>query len=153
MSERKRWVDAWYPGVVLGVACLVLGGTGSASAGHSVYLALGDSITPSGVGADDTPADMSDGDRGYVGRYADYLATRSGGVRPQVINLAVSGETIVELLRRRGRVSNGPDASARNTNYSGSPTFSQDALMLSTIKAQMAAGNTISTVTPDVGCQ
>lgn len=51
----------------------------------AVYIALGDSIT---FGETDLQYIPSFGDRGYVGLYADYLASVNGGDRPTVINLA-----------------------------------------------------------------
>src|SRR6516165_310600 len=53
------------------------------------YLALGDSLA-FGVSNIDP---VSYGDQGYVKPYADWLATQDDGVRPNVINLAISGES------------------------------------------------------------
>jgi lysophospholipase L1-like esterase len=53
------------------------------------YIALGDSLA-FGV-TNITP--VSYGDQGYVKLYADWLATQDDGVRPRVVNLAISGET------------------------------------------------------------
>ena len=53
------------------------------------YLALGDSIAFGKT--DGIP--VSFGDQGYVKPFADFLATRNGGTRPDVINLAFPGET------------------------------------------------------------
>ena len=36
----------------------------------------------------------SDGNRGFVSGYAGYLASQNGGVAPNVVNLAIDGETI-----------------------------------------------------------
>jgi lysophospholipase L1-like esterase len=64
---------------------------------QSNYLALGDSYAfgyqnltatpPIGLGGG------SNGDQGYVSLFANFLATRDGGARPNVINLARVGET------------------------------------------------------------
>ncbi len=62
------------------ILALVLG-TRSSVAGPTTYLALGDSIT-FGVGSNDTATDVSKGDRGYVGLYADYLGAHRGPDRP-----------------------------------------------------------------------
>ena len=133
-------------------------GLGDRAEAGQTYLALGDSIT-FGVQQDDSALDVSNGDRGYVAGYADVLAARAGGVRPNVINLAVSGETSSSFFGNGVSIA-GPGASIRNTNYAAGslpPTYtgpsppSQDALMLATIAAQRAAGNTISTVTLTLG--
>jgi len=49
-----------------------------------VYVALGDSIT---FGETDLNYVQSSGDRGYVGLFADTLASRNGGTRPTVVDL------------------------------------------------------------------
>lgn len=123
--------------------------TAPADAGLTGYLALGDSLA-FGVGTNDSPTDVSNGDRGYVGDYANTLASLNNGTRPRVINLGVSGESSSSFFGN-GIGLDGSDASKRNTNYTGSPLPSQDALMLSTIAAQQAAGNTISTVSISLG--
>lgn len=134
----------------LAVSALLLAGmTHQARAGFSTYLSIGDSLA-FGVEANDTSTDVSNGDRGYVADYANILAANNGGVRPNVINLGVSGETSSSFFGY-GVGLDGPNASSRNTNYTGSTPPSQDALMLSTIQSQLAAGNTISTVTVSLG--
>lgn len=121
-----------------------------AQAGHSVYLALGDSIT-FGVGSDDTASDRSGGDRGYVGLYADYLGGATG-TRPTVINLAISGETSSSFSGPVGSGIDGAGAPGRNTNYPGpTVTITQEQLMVQTIKDQINAGNTIDHVTITLG--
>ena len=59
-----------------------------------LYLALGDSTT---FGNDESvPASTMPnfGDQGFVRPFADFLGSLNGGVRPQVVNLAISGEFI-----------------------------------------------------------
>ena len=135
-------------GLVLVIGLLLSGCVPAQVGAGPVYLALGDSIT-FGVGADDSASDVSNGDRGYVGLYADYLG-QAAGTRPSVINLAVSGETSASFLGN-GVGLNGADASARNTNYGGSPRPSQFDLLIATLANQQALGNTISTVTISLG--
>lgn len=120
---------------------LILSSTHCVQAGQT-YLALGDSIT-FGVGSYDMSTDISNGDRGYVAKYANYFAGFAGGVRSTVIDLAVPGETSSSFFGN-GVGLDGLDASIRNTNYTGATPPSQDALMLATIKAQSAAGDSIS---------
>ena len=148
MSSQTRLRDVLSLGIIFGVVCGALGNGESAQAGQT-YLALGDSIT-FGVGTNDTATDISNGDRGYVKGYADYLAGLSGGVRPNVINLAVSGESSSSFFGN-GVGLDGPTSAMRNTNYTGKPLPTQDALMLSTIQSQLASGNTISNVTISLG--
>ena len=144
VCEIRGWV-AW---AIIGGLGLVPGLSTAARAGQT-YLALGDSIS-FGVGSNDSATDISNGDRGYVAGYANYLASLAGGVRPTVINLAVSGETSSSFYGD-GVGLDGSAASLRNTNYSAANPLSQDALMLATIKAQLALGNTISNVTISLG--
>src|SRR5947209_4425174 len=92
------------------VAALALS-AGPAAAGP-IYLAVGD---PSPFGETDRTKDPSSGDRGYVAPFADYLATRSGGRRPAVLNLAIDGETSSSYSAGSGRVS--PDGLSNNSNY------------------------------------
>ncbi len=54
------------------------------------YIALGDSYA---FGYTTAAAPSSTGDQGYVALFADTLASRLGGVRPTVTNLAIPGET------------------------------------------------------------
>ena len=77
---------------LLASACLLAGPSRPIEAGTLTYLSLGDSLA-FGVGADDSSADISNGNRGYVSLFANTLAARNGGVTPNVINLGVSGET------------------------------------------------------------
>lgn len=119
----------------------------------SVYVALGDSIT---FGETDLRYVQSYGDRGYVGLYADYLASLNGGVRPSVINLAIDGETSSSLTSGVGRV---PPVSGRtnailadeNLNYNSNALVPQNTLFLSTVASQQSVGNTIDTVSISLG--
>ena len=111
-------------------------------------LALGDSLA-FGVGADDSAADISNGDRGYVGPFATILGSFQGGVRPKLINLGISGETS-DSFYQIGTGLNGPGAIIRNTNYVA-PYVSQNDTMLAAITAEKAAGRTISAVTVQLG--
>ena len=146
MACPARRIELRRCGLVVAIGIL-LGGGSAAEAGPT-YLALGDSIT-FGVGMDDSANDTSYGDRGYVGLYADYLGQMSG-TRPNVVNLAVSGETSSSFLGK-GVGINGSDASARNLNYGDAPRPSQFDLMKTTIADQKAQGNSISTVTISLG--
>ena len=78
---------------------LALIGSGTAAAAP-VYVGLGDSIT---FGETDLSYVPSYGDRGYVGKFADTLASRNGGTRPTVFNLAIDGETAASFMSGAGR--------------------------------------------------
>ena len=85
------------------------------AAGHQTYIALGDSLAFGEYRFQDNP---SNGDRGYVGPYADYLAQFNGGVRPTVINLGVDGETTTTFLN------GGPSGPGPVPGEPGRPTWS-----------------------------
>lgn len=133
-------------------AGLLLGIVRNADAAPT-YVALGDSIT---FGETDLLYRQSFGDRGYVSRYADVLASRNGGNRPEVINLAIDGETASSFVTGSGRT---PPVVGRsdvplqleNSNYNASNLMPQASLLASTVAAQQALGNTITTVTVTLG--
>ena len=117
------------------------------------YFALGDSIT---FGETDLRYVPSNGDRGYVNDFADILAARSGGVRPDVVNLAIDGETSSSFFSGFGRtppvVGRGDlPLALQNTNYSGAVPLSQSATFLQRAGAVTASGDTISTISITLG--
>ena len=118
-----------------------------------VYVALGDSIT---FGETDLNYVQSFGDRGYVSRFADTLASRNGGVRPIVTNLAIDGETASSFQVNAGRtppvVGRGDSPlQLQNLSYNNSNAISQSTLFANTVAAQQALGNTVETVTVTLG--
>jgi lysophospholipase L1-like esterase len=108
----------------------------------TVYLALGDSVT---FGIDpSTPASLtpSFADQGFVRPFADSLASRNGGIRPGVLNLGISGELSTSFFT--GIIPPGwTTVPELNLNYSSSLSTPQNALMISSIKAIHAAGNSV----------
>jgi lysophospholipase L1-like esterase len=94
------------------LALLTLAGVTSAPAAP-IYLALGDS---SAFGETNRTRNPSNGDRGYVAPFADFLAGVYG-VRPTVANFAINGETTGSYFAGTGRVSS--DGQGLNTNYNG----------------------------------
>ena len=134
--------------VLSALAALGLLGPRMAAAAPMTYIALGDSLT-FGVGENDTATDISNGDRGFVKPFADTLASLNGGVRPNVINLGVSGTTSVSFFEGGGGIRSPQDA-LRNTNYSDTAT-TQNSLLLTTIAEEQAAGREIGYVTITLG--
>lgn len=118
----------------------------------SVYVGLGDSIT---FGETDLRYIQSNGDRGYVGKFADTLAARNG-TRPIVVNLAIDGETASSFMTASGRT---PPVIGRtdiplaqqNLNYASNPSMSQGDMFRSVVASQTAAGNTINTISITLG--
>ena len=128
----------------------VLAGVAAAA---PTYIALGDSIT---FGETDLNYVQSYGDRGYVGDFANTLASRDGGVRPNVVNLAIDGETASSFMTDAGRtppvVGRGDSPlQLENLNYNNSNAISQSTAFANTVAAQRAAGNTISTISITLG--
>ena len=118
-----------------------------------VYVALGDSIT---FGETDLRYVQSFGDRGYPALFAGTLVARNGGVRPNVINLAIDGETASSFVTNMGRT---PPVVGRgdvplqleNLNYGNSTALSQSSVFANTVAAQRTAGNTIDTISITLG--
>jgi lysophospholipase L1-like esterase len=113
------------------------------------YLALGDSIA---FGLTDvTP--VSFGDQGYVKLYADFLATQANGIRPRVVNLAIPGETSTGFFTAVSPPGLPPHdlLESVNLNYQGHASASQDALLLTSLAAEAAAGRAITNVSFAIG--
>lgn len=116
------------------------------------YIALGDSIT---FGETDLSYVPSYGIRGYVAPFAATLASRLG-TTPNVVNLAIDGETAASFFSNAGRtppVMGRGDAPLQleNLNYNGSTALSQDQVFRNTVTAQQAAGNTIAAISITLG--
>ncbi|WP_299823251.1 SGNH/GDSL hydrolase family protein, partial [uncultured Jannaschia sp.] len=84
---------------ILTLAALVGLSLAHGASAAPVLYGLGDSVT---FGEDDLRYEPSDGDRGYVGRFADALAAREGE-RPIVRNFAIDGETASSFMTGNGR--------------------------------------------------
>ena len=122
------------------------------AAADSTYVALGDSIT---FGETDLRYIQSDGDQGYVELYADYLGSIRGE-RPNVVNLAIDGETTDSFVDNTGRVPpvvNRTDVplQLQNTSYQPDDRPPQQELFRRTLADQRAMGNTIDTVSITLG--
>lgn len=124
-------------------AVLLTLGAARADAG-STYLALGDSLAW-GYSVLNLDTEPNAGDQGYAALYADHLAAANGGVRPNLVNLGVPGESSSSFY------TGGELGQFLNTNYPIADPPSQHELMLSTIADQHALGNTIDHVTIQLG--
>lgn len=116
------------------------------------YIALGDSIT---FGETDLNYVQSAGIRGYVGLYANTLAMRLG-TTPNVVNLAIDGETATSFFSNAGRtppVAGRGDAPLQleNLNYNNSTALSQSQVLANTVAQQTGLGNTIAAITITLG--
>ena len=113
------------------------------------YLALGDSI----AFGETNVIPVSFGDQGYVKPFADFLATRNGGIRPDVINLAFPGETSSSFFTAVPPPGFAPHTvlDSFNLNYQSNPAQSQNGLMLSTIATETATGHAITHVSFSLG--
>ena len=113
------------------------------------YLAIGDSVA---FGETDFSQNPSNGDRGYVNTFANFLGSQDGGVRPRVVNLGVDGETTSTFFKEgnAGDGSSGNPNPQLNTNYA-SPASSQNTMLISTINAGAAVGQSVGTVSVQLG--
>ena len=144
--RRTRWASL----AILATLALAL--AQPARAGTMTYLALGDSVA---FGETTFTQNPSNGDRGYVADYANYLTSQNGGVSPNVVNLGIDGETTTSFLTGSGRVISIPgmtdqQLAAWNTNYTD-PTVSQNMMMQQEITSAKAAGNDVGVITISLG--
>src|SRR5689334_21952892 len=111
--------------VIVGLAALGLASATPRPAlgGSMTYIALGDSVA---FGETDFTRNPSYGDRGYVSHVADGLAASNGGVRPNVVNLAIDGETTTSFF------GGGQPLAPQNLNYPATTT-SQNTMLISKI--------------------
>ncbi|MES2460311.1 MAG: GDSL-type esterase/lipase family protein [Armatimonadota bacterium] len=127
-------------------AALLAGCGGSGSSPRATierrYIALGDSYAYGYSTRAGTPTGF--GDIGYVRLFADALKADNGGARPEVLNLAIPGETTATYLR----AGSGTPALPYNRNYTATNAPSQSALLV-----QKTAENSIPIgwVTAQVG--
>ncbi len=121
-------------------------------AGVMTYLALGDSVA---FGETDFTQNPSNGDRGYVADYANYLASRTAGPARPSSTSAIDGETTSSFLTGTGRVISIPgmtdqQLAAWNTNYTN-PATSQNTMMHQAIASAKSAGQHVGVVTISLG--
>jgi lysophospholipase L1-like esterase len=111
------------------------------------YVALGDALA---FGQSTPTPQASFGDQGYVQQFANFLATKNNGIVPNVINLALPGETSSTFFTPDGSASRNAGAAA-NLNYGGDGALSQTSFLAGVAAAERAAGRTITTVTFALG--
>ncbi len=136
--------------ISVGVICFGLSLSSlNVSRADTIYLAVGDS---SAFGETDRTRNPSNGDRGYVAPFADFLGSRLG-TRPTVINTALNGETT--LSYSTGSLSDRAslDGILLNSNYAPfAPNFpSQLEFVRSAIQTAATQGNSIDYVTLQLG--
>jgi lysophospholipase L1-like esterase len=109
------------------------------------YLAIGDSVG-FGITNGASYTQPSNGDRGYVSLYADYLATQNAGLRPTVVNASIFGDDSTSF----SNLSN--PARALNTNYPPFPGLTTQAnFITSTITQAALNGAPVQRVTISLG--
>jgi len=151
MFEFAR-VAAWGPvrtftAPLAPIVAVVLAAAGAASGAYAqqTYIALGDSVG-FGITTGASYTQLSSGDRGYVAPVADWLASRNGGVRPDVMNLSIFGDDTASFF-------NTSEASrAINTNYDALfPPTSQASRFALAVAQAAADGRPVTTVTISLG--
>lgn len=115
----------------------------ASAASAQTYVALGDSVG-FGITNNASYTEFSNGDRGYVGLYADALAAQYGGVRPNVLNLSVFGDRSASFFTTE------VTERALNTNYTGFDVSQRDRF-LQVVASEGAAGRTVDHVTIMLG--
>jgi lysophospholipase L1-like esterase len=108
----------------------------------TVYLALGDSNTFGNDESIPSSTMPNSGDQGFVWPFANFLGSLNGGVRPQVVNLAISGELSTSFLTGVPPADWTSRAWQLNTHYANATT-TQNSLMLAALDAAHAASNTV----------
>ncbi len=129
------------------VAGLAVGGFGGQAMAQVpfTYLAIGDSVG-FGITTGASYTQSSNGDRGYVSLYGNYLQTQNAGLRPTVVNASVFGDDSGSFFNTSN------PARFLNTNYPSPPTaVSQRDRVLSEIATAAALGRPVTKVTVSVG--
>jgi hypothetical protein len=135
--------------LALAAALLVVTAGTSRADPIRTYVALGDAIAFGQTGATPQP---SFGDQGYVGPFANFLATQNNGVRPNVVNLALPGETSSTYFSANSQSDPSRQTGVgANLNYGGDPSLSQRTFLAGVNAAERAAGHVVSTVSFAVG--
>ena len=135
------------------VAGLAIGGVGGLGGlgGQALaqvpftYLAIGDSVG-FGITTGASYTQLSNGDRGYVSQYGNYLQTQNAGLRPTVVNASVFGDNSGSFFDTSN------PARFLNTNYPSPPAaVSQRDRVLTEIATAAALGRPVTRVTVSMG--
>jgi lysophospholipase L1-like esterase len=134
---------------LLAASLLLLAAGVSKADPMQTYVALGDALAFGQTGS--TPQ-ASYGDQGYVQQFATYLGTKNNGIVPNVINLAIPGETSSTYFSAddTSAASRAAGVSA-NLNYGNDTSLSQTSFLAGVAAAERAAGRTITTVSFALG--
>ena len=146
MRGLSSWDRAWPRCGMLLVLCgvITLNHSGRCSA-EIVFLALGDSITYGLDPSDASTLVPSFADQGFVKPFADHLATRHGGARPLVKNLAIRGELSSSFFSGSAPAGWLNRIPGFNLNYA-TPPETQHQLMLSSIDDIFNSGDRVGYV-------
>ena len=136
--------------LVRSLAIVLTLAVGSSARADIIYLAVGDS---SAFGETDRTHNPSNGDRGYVAPFADYLGSRLG-TRPAVVNTAINGETSKSFFT--GLVSDrastdGITLNSRYAPFAPGYAITQRDYMNSVIDGALAQSRDIKFVTVQLG--
>jgi lysophospholipase L1-like esterase len=130
------------PTVIAVLALAMLTPVTSWAGVSQIYVALGDSNVFGNDESVPSSTMPNYGDQGYVRPFADFLGTLNGGIRPQVVNLGISGELSSSFFTGTTPSDWPYREQSWNLNYPKAVT-SQESLMLSTLDAAHSAGSTV----------
>jgi lysophospholipase L1-like esterase len=112
------------------------------------YIALGDALA---FGQSTSTPQASYGNQGYVQQFANYLGSLDNGIAPNVINLAIPGETSASYFSADNSTAARQAGAQANLNYGGDSTLAQRNFLAGVAAAEHAAGRTVSTVSFALG--
>jgi lysophospholipase L1-like esterase len=112
------------------------------------YVALGDALA---FGQTTTSPQPSYGNQGYVQQLANALGANNNGIVPNVINLALSGETSSSYFTADNSNGARPAGAQANLNYGGDTSLAQRDILAGVLAAEHAAGRVITTVSFALG--
>jgi lysophospholipase L1-like esterase len=136
-------------GPSLAVLVLLIAADASRADPIQTYVALGDALA---FGSSSSTPQASYGVQGYVQQFATYLGTQNGGVAPNVINLAIPGETSSSYFTADNSTGTSRQTGvAANLNYGGDTSLAQRDILAGVIAAEHAAGRDITTVSFALG--
>jgi hypothetical protein len=145
-SANRTFRSAYF--VLAALVILTTCGTAKADP-IQTYVALGDTLA---FGSSSLTPQPSFGVQGYVQQFASFLGTQNNGVVPNVINLAIPGETSASFFTADNSSSTGrPSGVGANQNYGGDITLAQRNILAGVLAAEHAAGRNVTTVSFALG--